>query len=399
MNSKSAQRHRCSRYLLLGFSLGTWFDGQEDTPPLVVCTTGYKSARLASVILASEGSLLSARSGQWRLCIEIEPNNLVGARRVLSGFEGLFTHLYHGRIDDLSIEPLPASAIRGRRIQGANLALAAVSKARRAGEVFMERSIASRIRSFYQVPSIITAYLLYQLPTVLQCESLFAACGFFQSACTDYTFTGNSISNVRRRRKLSAEYEREKLKLENVVLSSFRVVEAIVGEPGREERFKKSLASWGLDFDELVGFPGTKRKSLGKAIYALQKLRDTTSAHGIRRRPSPITWYEAMEAQHLAESVLHQALWQECCRRGRPEGTDVELRYLLNQMYPLCAFTGWLGQTFSELDGMTPLEASRHPNGPAKVQGLSERLSGMTIDSPQLWPTINPLVTQRARGY
>jgi hypothetical protein len=328
------------------------------------------------MILADEGSPLPARIGQWRLCIEVEPNNLVTARRVLSGFEGLFTHLYHGCIDDLSIEPFPASAIRGRRILRSNLTRAALSRARRAGDVFLERSIASRIGSFYQVPSIITAYLFYQLPTVLQCERLFAACGFFQSACTDYTFTGDSISNVRRRRKLSAEYEREKLKLENVVLSSFRVIEAIVGEPGREERFKKSLASWGLNFEELVGFPGTKRKSLGKAIYALQKLRDTTSAHGIRRRAHPVTWYEAMEAQHLAESVLHQALWRECCRRGRPEGSDVELRYLLDKMYPLCALTGWLGQSFIELDGMTPLEASRHPNGPAKVQTLSECLSG-----------------------
>jgi hypothetical protein len=376
MNSKPAQRHRYSRYLLLGFSLDTWFDEQKDTPPPVVCTTGYKSTRLRSLVLPNDGRPLLSSTGQWRLCIEIESNNVVTARRVLSGFEGLFTHLFHGRIDDLDIEPLPASAIRGRRILRSNLARAAINRARRTGDVFLEQNIASRVGSFYQVPNIITAYLLYQLPTVLQCERLFAACGFFQSACTDYTFTGDTISNVRRRRKLSAEYEREKLKLENVVLSSFRVIEAIVGEPGREERFKNSLASWGLNFEELVGFPGTKRKSLGKAIYALQKLRDATSAHGIRRRAHPVTWYEAMEAQHLAEWILHQALWQECCRRGRPEGSDVELRYLLDKMYPLCALTGWLGQSFIELDGMTPLEASRHPNGPAKVQRLSERLSG-----------------------
>jgi len=43
-----------SRYLLLGFSLGTAVDGQDDAPPEVVCTTGYNSANLLAMNLLYE---------------------------------------------------------------------------------------------------------------------------------------------------------------------------------------------------------------------------------------------------------------------------------------------------------------------------------------------------------
>lgn len=154
------------------------------------------------------------------------------------------------------------------------------------------------------------------------------------------------------------------------------MVEAIIGEPGKDrDKFRRRMASKGLDFDERVGFRGSRRMALGEEIYRLQELRDSTSAHGIRRRKRPVTVFEAMRAQHLAESLLHQALWQECCRAGRPHGTQEELTYLLDLMYPLCAESGWLSRSFSELEGRTPIQASMEPGGPAKVQELAEVLS------------------------
>jgi hypothetical protein len=82
-----------------------------------------------------------------------------------------------------------------------------------------------------------------------------------------------------------------------------------------------------------------------------------------------------MNAQHLAESFFHQALWQECSRRGRPEGTDEELRYLLQHMYPFLDPSDWLERPFTELGHMTPIEASRQPGGPQKVEALTARLA------------------------
>ena len=42
-----------------------------------------------------------------------------------------------------------------------------------------------------------------------------------------------------------AENEAERLGFENVVLQSLRVIEAIVGEPGKEHRFRQHLRDWG----------------------------------------------------------------------------------------------------------------------------------------------------------
>jgi hypothetical protein len=223
------------------------------------------------------------------------------------------------------------------------------------------------------VPEILVAFLLFQLPILLQSNWLLAASTFFQSACRDFSFTGDAMSNILRRRSMPVEHERDRLQLENVILGSFRTVEAIVGEPGRENRFRGMLASRGLDFDELVGFPGTRRKKLGQTIYSLQRLRDATSAHGIRRRSVPISWLEAMQAQHLAESVFHQALWQECCRVGRPEGGDEELRYLLRLMYPFQKSDDWTERSFASLGNLTPIQASRQADGLKRLEDIQVR--------------------------
>lgn len=365
-----AQR-RYSRYIILGFSLGTWFEHQKDIPPHILCSTGIKNSRIVSLRLPD---LRSRHVGQWRLCIEVEQNNLMTARRVLSGFESLFAQLNHGRIEDLSLQLVPAEVIRDREILGADFVQAVKIRARRDSDFFLERTFESQLWSFYMVPDILVAFLFFQLPILLQSDRLFAACTFFQAACRDYAFTGDGISDILRQRSMPVKHERDRVQLENVILSSFRTVEAIVGEPGKENRFRAMLISRGLDFDELVGFPGTRRKRLGHAIYALQSLRDATSAHGIRRRPHTVSWLEAMQAQHLAESVFHKALWQECRRVGRLEGGDEELRYLLRLMFPFRRLDDWTEISLPALGNLTPIQASRQPGGLKMLENLPRGL-------------------------
>jgi hypothetical protein len=360
--------------MLLGLSLGPCFPEQDSPPPVVVCSLGYCSARIVTVRLVDGAEPSTGGMGHWRLCIEVARNRLTTARHILGGFEGVFTHLYHGRVDDFGLQLLPKAEFKERTVPRTSFVRAAKAKASKNQDFLLERTIESQIRSFLVVPDVLIGFLLFQLPTVMQYQWLYSACGFFQAACREYSFAGGSVRNVLRRRNTTPDFERERQELEHVVLSSFRVIEAIVGEPGSEARFRKLLTQRGLSFDETVGFPGTRRRSLGNAIRNLQKLRDSTSAHGVRRRHDPVTWYEATEAQHLAENVLHQVLWQACCERGRPEGTIEETQYLLDQMYPFCRTTGWLSRPFAELDGMTPVEASRQPNGLAKVHRLSQTI-------------------------
>jgi hypothetical protein len=377
MTQPATRKRGKSRYLILGFALDMAFDGQSDVPPEVVCTTGFRSARILAVNLPNDEPPASKNLGQWRPAIEVDSNNSSAAKRVFSGFEALLTHVHHGRIYDLDMEPLPAGIMNGRRIRLGRFISSADRRARaRGASSFQQQPADSRIRSFVKTVDSIHAFVLYQLPTVLQSESLFSACSFFQSSCSEYAFIGDSITNVLGNKRKVADLERERQILEAVVLNSFRVVEAIVGEPGKDrDKFRKRMADKGLDFDERVGFRGSRTRAFGEEIYRLQELRDSTSAHGIRRRKHPVAFFEAMSAQHLAESLLHQALWKECCRVGRPYGTGEEIAYLLERMYPLCADSGWLTSAFTELGGKTPIQASMEPDGPAKVQRLAEVLS------------------------
>jgi len=158
------------------------------------------------------------------------------------------------------------------------------------------------------------------------------------------------MNDILLRRQMPVEHERDRINLENVVLSSFRVIEV----------------------------SGISRYSPEKARDGdlfLARIARYHCGHGIRRRSKSVTWLEAMDAQHLAESVFHQALWQECSRRGRPEGTDEELRYLLQHMYPFLNPPDWLELPFAELGNITPIEASRQPGGPQRVEELAKRLA------------------------
>jgi hypothetical protein len=106
------------------------------------------------------------------------------------------------------------------------------------------------------------------------------------------------VDDVLRERGKIADLERERQCLERLILNSFRVIEAILGEPGKDkDKFRRKMSSCGLNFDERVGFRGTRRVALGEEIYRLQELRDSTSAHGVRRRKKPVSWFEAMGAQ------------------------------------------------------------------------------------------------------
>lgn len=80
------------------------------------------------------------------------------------------------------------------------------------------------------------------------------------------------------------ENESQTLGLENVVLQSFRTIAAIVGEPGKAEKFRARLKGWGMDYDERVGFAGRRKDKLGDRIFSLHDARDSAAAHGNRRR-------------------------------------------------------------------------------------------------------------------
>jgi Protein of unknown function (DUF2384) len=126
-----------------------------------------------------------------------------------------------------------------------------------------------------------------------------------------------------------------------------------------------------MNYDERVGFPGRGKRRLGDRIRWLQGARDSAAAHGKRRRRNPLTMFEAMEAQHLADAVLHRALWFTAESHGRA-GDEAEIAFLLAETLPDPGDPGWVNDR-TRFRGKSALDLARTPGGLARVVRYLER--------------------------
>jgi hypothetical protein len=220
------------------------------------------------------------------------------------------------------------------------------------------------------IPDSLTAELFYLLPFVLRNEDLFNACLFFRSCLSEFSFMDGVVSEVLYEPKRGPENEIERLAFEHIVLQSFRTIEAVVGEPGNNvARFHERCRAWGIDPNERVGFGGRRKHRLEDRIRWLQDARDSAATHGRRRRLHPFTVFEAMEAQHLAFSVLEHALWWAAESQGR-EGDEAEIAYLLEAMF--LDDRSW-AKDKTLFQGKCAVELARTPGALAAVREYRER--------------------------
>jgi hypothetical protein len=239
----------------------------------------------------------------------------------------------------------------------------------RTGREAYPGAILERIRSCVIIAESHTATIFYLLPFVLQNEDLFNACSFFRSCCSEFSFMDGVVHDILYKPRREPENEIERLAFENLVLQSFRTVEAIVGEPGDVRRFRHRLAAWGIDYNERVGFPGHAKQALEDRLRWLQSVRDSAAAHGKRRRRNPFTHFEAMEAQHLADAVLERALWRTAESLGR-EGDESEVAFLLEEMFPI--YPGW-ARDRKLFHGKRAVDLARMPGGLAAILEYREQ--------------------------
>ncbi len=356
-------------FLVLG--LGSQLGSEENPLPAVLCTCATPSALLRIVRLVSKKRIWSHNENA-RLCIELKgrqaPKKLVTmANRIVSAIGGLFAHVHHTAYHDLTPYQFPKEFLKGTEIKVEFLEqLEALT-----GRGPHPAGIRGRLGSFIVIPSPSVATIFYLLPFVLKSEDLFNACSFFRSSCSEYSFMDGVVGEVLHEPKQEPENETQRLGLENIVLQSFRTIEAIVGEPGNEKRFRDRLKAWGMDYDERVGFPGRPKQKLGDRIRWLQEARDAAAAHGKRRRRSPFTMFEAMEAQHLADAVLHRALWFAAESSGRA-GENAEIAFLLAEMWPEPDDPSWVNDR-RRFRGKSAVDLARTPGGLAKVVRYRER--------------------------
>ncbi|SRR5713226_1068604 len=354
-------------FLLLGLGASLGSEENPLPPTIATCT---KPAAVLMVVTLPKNEKFSVGSENARVLIELKerqsPKSLVAsANRVLSAIGALFSHVHHTTYNDLSLCQVPKELIEGNKVDVKRLEQLEACTGR---DPF--NNIRVRLGSFVSIAESPTATIFYLLPFVLQNEDLFNACSFFRSCCSDFSFMDGVVHEVLYEPKREPENEIERLSLENVVLQSFRTVEALVGEPGNNvKRFRERLRAWGIKHNERVGFPGRSSHRLEDRIRWLQDARDSAAAHGRRRWHKPFTLFEAMEAQHIADAVLQRALWWTAASLGRG-GVESEVAFLLEAMYP--NFPGW-SRDKKLFRGKRAVDLARTPRGLVQVLKYRER--------------------------
>lgn len=332
-----------------------------DQAPEILCALPDGLGSVRRVVLLKNRREKQRRapvSSVERLLIQLTNPSDAEARRTANGIQALFAYVHRVRYgDDFGIYQLPDRRLVKENTIFENELVALEERLCRFG--YIPDLFVSKLGSYIIVPESEMAYLFYYLPTVLNSRPLFDACHFFEASSSDFAFVGDTVTEICRSPGDMADNEQDRLRLENVVLNAYRAVEALVGEPGRENRFRTRLLEWGIDFDEKVGFRGYPQLPVGSRMYWLRDLRDEAAAHGRRRRRKPLTFFEAMEAQELANSVLHKALWHMVSTQ--PGRNRAEMAYLLCRMFGRNA--KWSTTTTPELGNKSPVEVVRESGG------------------------------------
>jgi hypothetical protein len=111
----------------------------------------------------------------------------------------------------------------------------------------------------------------------------------------------------------------EKAKVETAVWNTLKSLEAIIGDPPKNERkLRKKLSDSGIDPDERIGYlwhSTNTPDSLEPLIEKIRKLsvcRDKRAAHGSKTSPNrSITYYELMDFQGCVRYCLDLAIHHE----------------------------------------------------------------------------------------
>lgn len=360
----------------LGFSFHDLASSGEP-PPRTICSLNQPRAEFRPLLLLDANRRVStevwrsADAGRFELVLGDLRESESHARRIVGALDALFVAYTRIVSQDFEVYRLPTRFVQKGAIRKQTLLRLEQIVRRYSVHVGTEHSLLWAI----YVTEDATLKILFHLPAVLQTPELFDACHFFKEAFRDFTFLGDTVREVLSDPNRTAATESDRVRLESLVHHAYRAVEALLGEPGKDRnRYRARMHCWGLDYGELVGFGGMARAPLGDRLYWLRDLRDLTAAHSRRGRRAPLTLMEAMEAQDLAYAVITTAVWHTSSQRGRPEGSDAELTFLLTRMFAGYVLPDWFASAQPELETRTPAQAVRKPGGLDRLLSVLESL-------------------------
>jgi len=258
-NQRTLEEIEGSRAFLvsgLGFSLN-WspdFPKRNRRPPRVLSTVrGQAVVRPVLILREKARKPVDAWHGHWagygRVVIHARTRKHAArvCGRMIDGISALFT-LFHGMPKPHPFVPLriPEWVIRRGWVVEQDLESTYKRAHGYSEDSYQVREFRANLSSSILIPEYTMAYIFFHLPVAVKNAALFHALHFYQESVSDYVFMGDSITDVLLNPTQRPESEQERVRLESSVLNAFRAVEALVGEPGRnEERFRHRLESVG----------------------------------------------------------------------------------------------------------------------------------------------------------
>jgi len=117
---------------------------------------------------------------------------------------------------------------------------------------------------------------------------------------------------------MSPVSRRESARGENSIVNAFKAIEAVIGDPPKDEaKFKRKLQGASIDPNELCGL-GPRRETIGIKICKMNDMRDKKAAHGRTGGDRQITYFDIMDCQACARLVLLKQF--QNCFKPRKDG-------------------------------------------------------------------------------
>ena len=162
------------------------------------------------------------------------------------------------------------------------------------------------------VPSEVLDYVWLVVPVVFKNQSLVDATHFYRESIMQAWVADDDVSEFMYDNSDLPSSQVEKARIETAYQSAFKAIEAVIGEPPKDERkLRKRLVEVGIDPDETVGhgfyeWYGAKpgKEKLIKKLVDMHHTRDKKAAHGKTGVPRTIGYCELKDKQALAQYIL-----------------------------------------------------------------------------------------------
>jgi hypothetical protein len=168
-----------------------------------------------------------------------------------------------------------------------------------------------KVVNAFGVSNEVLDYVWRIVPVIVENQSMMDAASFYRESITQAWMAGPDVEGILWNTDMSdmPSSQVERALVETAYQNAFKAVEAIVGEPPKDERkLRLRLATIGINPDEIVGYNAYRTKPMKdtilKKLTDMHQTRDKKAAHGKSHIPRTIGYCELKDKQELARYLL-----------------------------------------------------------------------------------------------